>query len=384
MKTRSILAAVVVSVGTAFAAPAASAEPIVRQATGANAAAIQGAVDQFRADLGGGTTAGMNGSFGGVRREINWDGVPDDLAGDSLFPGGFFNANSPRGVVFATPGTGFLVSADDDDGGDVRFSNFNDDFETAFATFSPQRLFTPIESPITETLFRVPGTDAQATTNGFGVVFTDVDMAGSARLQLIGPDGEDLGDFPAPATPGDGSLSFVGVSFNAGERVARVKITSGTGNAIDIREDQMVSEDVTQGGPADLVVMDDFIYGEPKPLAPDTADVTPPEVELEGAPEKLRIDRLLRGLEVEVTTSEEATLDLSLSATPRRVELAGKPRLILAEKSLGLASGTRSVKLKPQRKLLRRAGAFRAELRLVAIDGAGNRQPVKRSIRVRP
>jgi hypothetical protein len=32
--------------------------------------------DSFRVAIGGGTTAGANGSFGGVRREINWDGVP--------------------------------------------------------------------------------------------------------------------------------------------------------------------------------------------------------------------------------------------------------------------------------------------------------------------
>src|SRR5437868_8958461 len=40
------------------------------------------------------------------RSEINWDGVPDALAAPNNLPANFFNVNSPRGVVLATPGTG--------------------------------------------------------------------------------------------------------------------------------------------------------------------------------------------------------------------------------------------------------------------------------------
>src|SRR6476660_1278940 len=76
------------------------AAPVVRQATGANAAAIQAAVDQFRADLG--TLNPNNGqSFASGRREINWDGVPDNLSAPHFMPNDFFNVNSPRGVVFS-------------------------------------------------------------------------------------------------------------------------------------------------------------------------------------------------------------------------------------------------------------------------------------------
>jgi hypothetical protein len=39
--------------------------------------------------------------------------------------------------------------------------------------------------------------------------------------------------------------------------VARVRITSGSGIP--------GANDVTQGGPADVVMMDDFLYGEPQP-----------------------------------------------------------------------------------------------------------------------
>ena len=81
--------------------PSAWATPVVAttfEAAGANAAAITATRDAFRTAVGGGTVAGAAGSFGGVRREINWDGVPDGFADTGQLPANFFNVNSPRGV----------------------------------------------------------------------------------------------------------------------------------------------------------------------------------------------------------------------------------------------------------------------------------------------
>ena len=50
----------------------------VQQAAGTSAAAIQSAVDAYRADLGA-LNPNVAGSFGSGRREINWD-VPDAFA----------------------------------------------------------------------------------------------------------------------------------------------------------------------------------------------------------------------------------------------------------------------------------------------------------------
>src|SRR5690348_8431357 len=77
------------------------AQVTVRTGTGATAADITATRDAFRTDLGGGTTAGANGSFGGLRREINWDGVPANFSAPNMLPPTFFNVNSPRGVLFS-------------------------------------------------------------------------------------------------------------------------------------------------------------------------------------------------------------------------------------------------------------------------------------------
>jgi hypothetical protein len=98
-----------VAVAATVAWPAlAFAAPLVFEAAGTTPADIQAAVDDFRDFLGDNNGAG--GTFPGGRREINWDGVPDRFAAPNDLPANFFNANSPRGVVFFTPGSGFQIS----------------------------------------------------------------------------------------------------------------------------------------------------------------------------------------------------------------------------------------------------------------------------------
>jgi hypothetical protein len=237
------------------AATGAASAQVVRSASGANPAAIQAAIDAFRGDLGGVLNANVAGSFGTGRREINWDGVPDQFDSPNALPANFFNVNSPRGVVFSTPGTGFQNSSNTASGIPVRFGNIDASYTAEFATFSPQRLFTPIGSTITDVNFFIPGSTTSTTTRGFGAVFTDVDTAGAARIELFNGN-TSLGTYDAPAFAGDGGLSFIGVSFGDAN-VTRVRITSGTA---------ALGPGVTENLPStDLVVMDDFIYGEPVP-----------------------------------------------------------------------------------------------------------------------
>ena len=246
MKIRVAFAAVVALLLT----PCASALPIITtfEASGVDAAAITPTRDAFRTAIGGGTVAGANGSFGGVRREINWDGVPTGFSDPNALPADFFNVNSPRGVEFSTPGTGFLVSANAGETTPVLFG-FPNDFET----FSPQKLFTAINSNITDVLFFVPGTDATATTTAFGVIFVDVEVASQTRIQFF--DASDALIYSHDVlVAGNQGLSVLGATVTGGA-ISRVRITSGSNT--------LVSNGVLGNPTTDIVVMDDFLYAEP-------------------------------------------------------------------------------------------------------------------------
>ena len=234
-----------VAAAAALIPAAAQADGVKRTASGSTPADITATVNAFRADIGGANNAGGPAAPSG-RREINWDGVPDSAADPNPFPGGFFLA---RGLQYDTPGTGFLVSAKavNPTATPVRFNN------PEFQAFSQERLFAPVGSNTYDSHFFVPGTGTQATTSAFGVVFTDVDVTGSAKIEYFDPAGAVLDTAVAPASP-NGGLSFAGESFNAGERVARVRVTSGTTTTL-------TSDPAGQ----DAVAQDDFIYGEPLP-----------------------------------------------------------------------------------------------------------------------
>ena len=232
---------------------AASAAPVQFSAQGAGAADIFSTVNAFRSAVGT-LNPNVAGSFGSGRREINWDGVPDSSAAPGNLPANFFNVNSPRGVVFSTPGTGFQVSANAGVA-PVEFGTINPTYPGLFATFSPQRLFTSLGSNITDVNFFVPGSTSSASVSAFGAVFTDVDLANTTSLQFFDLSNQLLATtFFAPSAVGNETLSFLGVLFDAGERIGRVRITAG--NAA-------LGASVFDAGGTDLVVMDDFIYAEP-------------------------------------------------------------------------------------------------------------------------
>ena len=230
-------------------------------AAGANAAAIQATVDQFRNDVGA-LNPNNGQSFTTGRREINWDGVPDGFSAPNNMPPDFFNVNSPRGAVFSSIGSNILqVSATTASGTPVRFGNIDASYTATFQTFSAQRLFTGV-APATasaanlhrviEVNFFIPGTKIPATVNAFGAVFSDVDTA-TTIISAFRVDGSRI-ETRSVQTFNNG-LSFLGVTYGS-ERVARIVISNGTSNVLAGNAD---------GGAAnDVVVMDDFIYGEPR------------------------------------------------------------------------------------------------------------------------
>jgi len=219
------------------------------EVAGTTSALITGTRDAFRTAIGGGTTAGANGSFGGIRSEINWDGVPADRSDSNLLPGDFFNINSPRGVVFSTPGTGFRVSSNAGEVAPILFG-----FSNELQTFSAQKVFTAVNSNIMDVSFFVPGTTTPATTSAFGAIFVDVEVAGSTRLDFFNASNSLLYSRNV-LVGGNQGLSFLGAVTTAGEEISRVRITSGANT--------LVANGILGNSNDDFVVMDDFIYATP-------------------------------------------------------------------------------------------------------------------------
>lgn len=234
---------------------------------GFDAAAITPTVDAFRTVLGILNAPDPVNQPAG-RRQINWDAAPDSVSAANEFPGNFFNANfSPRarGIEFAADG-GLQLSATAASGVGIEFANINPQYDELFEPFSQERLFAPVESNSTFVEFFSPADPSTpATTRGLGVVFSDVDLAGTT-LELFDVNDNSLGIFDVPefgsggATAPEGvaneHFSFLGVAFDD-PVIATARIRTGS-TALGPNED--LANDV------DLVVMDDFIFGEPVPV----------------------------------------------------------------------------------------------------------------------
>jgi hypothetical protein len=146
----------------------------------------------------------------------------------------------------------------------------NATYDTTFGFFSPVRLFVPVGSNITDSLFFIPGTAGgiPAEVSGFGAVFTDVDLPDSTKIAYFDIAGNLLYEnFALVGTVADQSLSFLGVVFNAGERISRVRITTGT-------DPLSASNNDDPANGIDLVAMDDFLYSEPLQAVPEPATWT--------------------------------------------------------------------------------------------------------------
>jgi len=210
---------------------------------------INDRLDEFRQLLGGQLNTAP-GATGG-RREINWDGVPDDMLNKKL-PGNFFNpigeqapVANQRGLVYSAAGN-FQVSK-------TSFAEVNAAAATELTSFSGNKIFANTNSKLWDVEFQVAGQAAAASVKGFGIVFSDVDMPQSTSLEFF-DEQRSLGKFFVPAKSGT-NFSFLGVYFK-NEKVTRIRVSHD--GPLDLEQN-----DVSNNGPADLVAMDNFLYNEP-------------------------------------------------------------------------------------------------------------------------
>jgi hypothetical protein len=233
--------------------------PVVYQASGPNNASVIGTIDEFRNVLGGVNNGNNPGPLTDGRREINWDGGG---ATTSPAPTPFTGFLNNRGALMTTPGSGFVQAPPS--GLATTYGNLS--YEGIFRAFSQQRLFGSISDSRTDVRFFVPGSNgaSAATTRAFGVILVDVDQPdGSGRgytrdnresstlVEYYGVSNDLLFRGIVASAPGNGNFSFFGAIF-PDARIGRVVITAGDYAGPD--------DSLTR----DVVMMDDFIYAEPR------------------------------------------------------------------------------------------------------------------------
>jgi hypothetical protein len=210
---------------------------------------INARLNEFRQLLGDqlNTTPGVTGG----RREINWDGVPEEFLNKKL-PNDFFNPTSTtasisnqRGLTYSAGGN-FQVSK-------TNFAEVNPAASGEFTSFSGNKSFDNISSNLWEVGFEVAGHPVAASVKGFGIVFSDVDPPKTVSLEFFNEE-KNLGKFFVPAKEGS-NFSFLGVYFK-NEQITRVSVMHD--GQLDKGQN-----DISDNGPVDLVVMDNFLYSEP-------------------------------------------------------------------------------------------------------------------------
>lgn len=248
-----------------------NAAPLVRKASGLNTFNLTPTIATFRQDLGGANN-GVGSFYASGWRELNWDNVPDNLASPQQFPYDFYNTTSPLGIIFNTgldsevPYTSMMVSIPDEPAGQyVRFKHMAAEGGVLtgrkFKTYSGTRVLGGAETNRINVNFYIPGTKTPATVNGFGAVFTDVDFEGF--ITLYDEAGKTIA---AEAIPhiNDG-LSFVGISFSDGTRIARADLWIGhTPLRWESGECSMCN--------VDYAAMDNVIFGEPRAMDHHASD----------------------------------------------------------------------------------------------------------------
>lgn len=212
---------------------------------------IETGMNEFR-NLLGATLNTTPGHTSG-RREINWDGVPDIYTTEKI-PSDFFNPVAAGSNPSLQRGFHYTAATDGRISNN-NFAGFDSTNASEFAAFSGSKTFSAISNNEWNVDFQVPEQSAAAAVKGFGAVFSDVDVAGSASIEFFSGN-RSLGIYQVPAG-NSGSFSFLGVYF-PNEKITGVRIKQG---------DAVIApgvKDISAGGNKDLVAMDDFLYDEPQ------------------------------------------------------------------------------------------------------------------------
>ena len=188
-----------------------------------------------------------------------------------------------------------------------------------------------------------------------------------------------LGVVTTPGTPAGFDISPAGEAFatlytGGIDGLYKVNLASGTAGLVN-------KLPVTLAG---LAIVPPAGPPPGPPVTINSPDNSAPTVSLAGVPKTMPFGKFLKGISVKVTPSEPVSLDGELLAAAKGAKLASF-NLILAARSSPLASGPRTLKLKPSKRLVGKPrNAFKVSLRVAATDAAKNEGVATATIKVKP
>ena len=230
--------------------------PTIYRASGTeDTAAAQSALRAALGTNNGGAPGLMPDGF----RPINWDAAPDAVTNNvpgGSFDGAFFDFTSApraRGIRFELPEGGLFDLRDDN------FLGLNPNYD-GFQAFSEPKTFAVLGGTnvydITFSVAGSPGTGSiggtRAATNAVGLVFTSVDVDGSAQIEIFDVNNNSLGTLDVPAGV---PHSFVGLLYPS-RVIGRVRVFQC---AAPLGANEL---DAADGG-TDKCIIDDVTVGEP-------------------------------------------------------------------------------------------------------------------------
>jgi len=209
--------------------------------SGPDKESIKGLVKDFTNNLVGNDNGDKASQRDGYRK-IRWDNenMPKKV------PGAFFALS--RGMVFSNENNNKFRVSNDSNSNDDKFDSINKEASKHFQTFSPKRLFAPLEDNTVTFEFYLPGTDEQAILSGFGAVFVDVWLPNKTKMIFYDKFGNVIKE--AAVEEYSSGLSFLGVNFGM-PLISKVDVVLGTSTL----DNYSVQDDV--------VVLDDLYYSEP-------------------------------------------------------------------------------------------------------------------------
>jgi hypothetical protein len=241
----SVLSAIVLVAGIASVAPVSRATPPPTFTVFTDKNAFQAALDQLAP---------------GTRRNINWDGISIAPAGSKFIPADQFLASRQIILDPDFPTDELLVSNDE-------FADRRGNYAANFPFFSPAVNFKYVEDDGQPNVFRLADLQTPGLIQGFGAIFTDVEKDSTSGLVFKDQLDREVGRFYVPAGA-NGQQQFLGVIFSR-PVIAEADVLMGE------EGEQFGSvDDISNGGTADVVVTDDFVFQASTTPIPTISSVT--------------------------------------------------------------------------------------------------------------